>query len=69
MRIVETAMHGRIINMSVHITIHRGTEQIGGSVTEISMGKTNILVDFGNSLPGSQGTVSDDELVKRVFHR
>ena len=69
MRIVETAMHGRIPNMSVHITIHRGTEQIGGSVTEISMGKTNILVDFGSSLPGSQGAVSDDELVKRVFHR
>lgn len=55
--------------MSVHITIHRGTEQIGGSVTEISMGKTNILVDFGSSLPGSQGAVSDDELVKKVFHR
>ena len=55
--------------MNVHITIHRGTEQIGGSVTEISMGKTNILVDFGSSLLGSQGAVSDDELVKRVFHR
>ena len=51
----------------VHITIHRGTKQIGGSITEINMGETNILVDFGSSLPGSQGAVSDDEIVKELF--
>ena len=53
----------------VHITIHRGTGQIGGSVTEINMGETNILVDFGSSLPGSQAAISDDELIKKIFHR
>ena len=53
----------------VHITVHRGTKQIGGSVTEINIGETNILVDFGSSLPGSQAMISDDALIKKIFHR
>jgi len=51
----------------VHITIHRGTKQIGGSITEINMGETNIVVDLGSQLPGSHGALSDDEIVKELF--
>ena len=49
------------------ITIHRGTKQIGGSITEISMGRTTVLVDLGQSLPGSQESTSDDEIIKKIL--
>lgn len=39
--------------MATEIKIHRGG-QIGGCVTEISTGKTRILIDFGEELPGSK---------------
>lgn len=35
------------------ITVHRGTNQIGGCVTEIATRKSRILIDLGSSLPGS----------------
>lgn len=35
------------------VTIHRGTHQIGGCVTELSTKTTRILIDFGSPLPGS----------------
>lgn len=35
------------------ITIHRGANQIGGCVTEISTDGCKILIDFGSNLPGS----------------
>ena len=57
------------MKVTERITIHRGTKQIGGSVTEINIGETNILVDFGSSLPGSQAMISDDALIKKIFHR
>ena len=31
----------------MNITIHRGTQEIGGSCVELSSGKTRILLDFG----------------------
>ena len=34
----------------MHIIIHRGTHQIGGSVIEISTASTRIVLDFGNEL-------------------
>ncbi len=34
------------------ITIHRGTHQIGGCVTEISAGNDKVFIDFGSDLPG-----------------
>lgn len=37
------------------ITIHRGTNQIGGCVTEIESGGYRVFVDFGAVLPGSIG--------------
>ncbi|MCH5320208.1 MAG: hypothetical protein J1E36_00495 [Eubacterium sp.] len=35
------------------ITIHRGTHQIGGCVTEISSGNDKVFIDFGEDLPGN----------------
>lgn len=37
----------------MQITIHRGTHQIGGCVTEISSGSDRVFIDFGADLPGS----------------
>lgn len=36
------------------ITVHRGANQIGGCITEISSKNCKILIDFGSNLPGSQ---------------
>ena len=51
------------------ITIHRGTHQIGGCVTEIKTDTNRIVIDFGEALPGSQSgsSASDEELVHTVF--
>lgn len=38
----------------MNITIHRGANQIGGCITEISSDNCRLLVDFGSNLPGSQ---------------
>jgi ribonuclease J len=34
------------------ITIHRGTHQIGGCITEIESGGYKVFIDFGEQLPG-----------------
>jgi len=34
------------------LTIHRGTDQIGGCVTEITSGKYRLFIDIGKNLPG-----------------
>jgi ribonuclease J len=34
------------------ITIHRGTKQIGGCVTEIESNGYKVFIDFGEQLPG-----------------
>ncbi|MFI3253572.1 MAG: MBL fold metallo-hydrolase [Eubacteriales bacterium] len=36
------------------ITVQRGTDQIGGTVTEISSNSTKILIDFGSQLEGAE---------------
>ncbi|MFV0270596.1 MAG: MBL fold metallo-hydrolase [Macellibacteroides fermentans] len=42
------------------ITIHRGINQIGGCITEISTSETRILIDLGQNLPDGEGEVNDD---------
>lgn len=37
----------------MNITIHRGANQIGGCITEISTENCKILIDFGCNLPGN----------------
>lgn len=49
------------------LTIHRGTHQIGGCCTEITSGKERILIDLGANLPDTDGAISDDALIVRVF--
>lgn len=36
------------------LTIHRGTNQIGGCVTEIESGGYKVFIDFGEQLPGME---------------
>ena len=36
------------------ITIHRGTNQIGGCVTEIESNGYKVFIDFGEQLPGAE---------------
>lgn len=38
------------------VTIHRGTRQIGGCVTEIATQKTRLMIDFGAELPNGGET-------------
>lgn len=38
----------------MNITIHRGANQIGGCITEISCDGCKLLIDFGSNLPGNQ---------------
>lgn len=44
------------------ITIHRGTHQIGGCVTEISTDTTRIFIDFGTELPDLDGVQPEEAL-------
>ena len=46
----------------MNITIHRGTNQIGGCVTEITSGNSRIFIDFGTELPGADGIAKEDSL-------
>ncbi len=36
------------------LTIHRGTNQIGGCITEIESGGYKVFIDFGEQLPGTE---------------
>lgn len=38
----------------MNIIIHRGANQIGGCITEISTDVTKIIIDLGSNLPGCQ---------------
>lgn len=42
------------------ITIHRGINQIGGCITEISTSTSRILIDLGQNLPAGDGIVVDN---------
>jgi len=49
------------------INIHRGANQIGGCITEISTDKAKIFIDFGSNLPGSENKeLTDNEVVKKT---
>ncbi|MGN0483754.1 MAG: MBL fold metallo-hydrolase [Lachnospiraceae bacterium] len=50
----------------VKIKIHRGTDQIGGAITEIYTETTHIFLDFGSELPGSTGSVTDCEMIETI---
>ncbi len=43
------------------ITIHRGLDQIGGCITEISTATSRVFVDMGKNLPGSGDQMTNEE--------
>lgn len=51
------------------LTIYRGTHQIGGCCTEISVNGNRILIDFGANLPDTDETspLPDQKLTAQVF--
>ena len=55
--------------MISELTIYRGTHQIGGCCTEISVDGKRILIDFGANLPDTDETspLPDQKLTAQVF--
>ena len=54
----------------MNIKIHRGLDQIGGCITEISTETSRVFIDFGQNLPGNGKPTTPDEdkeLVARIF--
>lgn len=54
----------------VVVTIHRGIDQIGGCITEISTKTSRVFVDFGQNLPGCAVPTTpeqDEALVRDIF--
>ena len=45
----------------MNIQIHRGLDQIGGCITEISTATSRVFVDMGKNLPGSGRQMSEEE--------
>lgn len=52
--------------MSVSIQIHRGTHQIGGSITEIATDKSRILIDFGCDLRKDPDRNTDARMIRMI---
>ena len=46
---------------NMKLIIHRGTNQIGGCITEISTNTTRIFIDMGENLPGFGKPLNEDE--------
>lgn len=52
----------------VKIKIHRGTNQIGGSITEIYTENTHIFIDFGSELNVDPDESTDDKMIDMINH-
>ena len=52
----------------MNITIHRGTDQIGGCITEISTETSRVFIDFGQNLPGNGEPTTPEEDEALVTH-
>ena len=50
------------------IKVHRGTHQIGGSITEIFTEKTHIFIDFGAELNVEPDESTDFKMVEMITH-
>ena len=54
----------------MNITIHRGLNQIGGCITEISTATSRIFIDMGQNLPGNGEKTTpeqDKAMVEALF--
>ena len=52
--------------MSVTIKLHRGTDQIGGTITEIYTENTHIFIDFGSELSVSEDKSTDADMIRMM---
>ena len=52
----------------VKINIHRGSHQIGGSITELYTENTHIFVDFGSELNADPEDSTDSEMIEMIQH-
>ena len=50
----------------MNITIHRGANQIGGCITEISSDNCKLLIDFGSNLPGNKKAELTEKLAESL---
>lgn len=50
----------------MNITIHRGADQIGGCITEISTDNCKVLIDLGANLPGSKREELTEQQIKKI---
>ena len=52
------------------IKVHRGLEQIGGCITEISTATSRVFIDFGQNLPGNGEATTPEQdrlMVENIF--
>ena len=47
----------------INIKIHRGTSQIGGTITEIYTENSHIFIDFGSELMVNPEDSTDDKMI------
>lgn len=52
--------------MSVTIKLHRGTDQIGGTITEIYTENTHIFIDFGSELSVPEEKSTDADMIRMM---
>lgn len=54
----------------MNIIVHRGLDQIGGCITEISTKTSRVFIDFGQNLPGNGEPTTpeeDEAMVTEIF--
>ena len=54
----------------MNIKVHRGLEQIGGCITEISTETSRVFIDMGQNLPGNGEVTTpeqDRKMVESLF--
>ena len=54
----------------MNIKVHRGLEQIGGCITEISIETSRVFIDMGQNLPGNGEVTTpeqDRKMVESLF--
>ena len=51
------------------IIIHRGTNQIGGCITEIQAGNDRIIIDLGSNLQGTPGQEFSPQEIYDIPHK
>ena len=68
--IEKTKNRNRLASIDMDIKVHRGLEQIGGCITEISTSTTRVFIDMGQNLAGvGEPTTEeqDEEMVMKLL--